>query len=294
MSEISKNMSEIVTSAVFPRGTQNHYLPFSLMGRGAVETAGIILAGISRNKPGYIISRKAASFHHVNIGIQGTGWYLQGSRKMSIKPGTFVVSPAHVPHSYGCDRGAWDVCWFHCADVDRWKRLRSSSPFAGAAPTCSSLKSIMEDYLREAAKGEALSMRVLGLQAELICEYLEEILRAGREAGHAAMAHRLAPLWQAVDASLDSPWSLRQLTSMSCMSGSQLLRATRSALGTTPVKMVVRLRMLRAQELLLRTDQSIKATAGQVGYEDEFAFSKAFKRFFGKAPREFRRQSGAG
>ncbi|GGA33120.1 helix-turn-helix domain-containing protein [Paenibacillus physcomitrellae] len=52
----------------------------------------------------------------------------------------------------------------------------------------------------------------------------------------------------------------------------------------TPVEYLTRLRMNKAKELLLQTDKSVREVAYEIGYEDEFYFSRRFKRTTGLAP----------
>lgn len=58
--------------------------------------------------------------------------------------------------------------------------------------------------------------------------------------------------------------------------------------GLTPIDFVRRARIRHAQELLITTGDSVKSIAGQCGYEDEFLFSKIFKRCCGFSPRQYR------
>lgn len=54
-----------------------------------------------------------------------------------------------------------------------------------------------------------------------------------------------------------------------------------------------RRRLNVASTLLLTTDRTLADISAHLGYGDEFTFSKAFKRYFGMAPRHWR-QSGGG
>lgn len=51
-----------------------------------------------------------------------------------------------------------------------------------------------------------------------------------------------------------------------------------------------RLRLSQACELLVATDAPIADIAHEVGYEDEFYFSRQFRRVNGSSPREYRRR----
>ncbi|MHC4915776.1 MAG: helix-turn-helix transcriptional regulator [Planctomycetota bacterium] len=74
----------------------------------------------------------------------------------------------------------------------------------------------------------------------------------------------------------------------------QLHRYTAEHNGTSPMNVVKRLRMNRAEELLLNTDAPLKHVAAAVGYETPFSFSKAFKRHAGCSPRGFRDREARG
>jgi AraC-like DNA-binding protein len=58
--------------------------------------------------------------------------------------------------------------------------------------------------------------------------------------------------------------------------------------GTTCYQEICRLRRQRAEQQLTETKLSIGRIAASVGYSDPVVFSRAFKRWTGKSPREFR------
>ncbi|GGG65235.1 helix-turn-helix domain-containing protein [Paenibacillus radicis (ex Gao et al. 2016)] len=58
-------------------------------------------------------------------------------------------------------------------------------------------------------------------------------------------------------------------------------------LGKTPVSFLAHLRMNKAKEMLLQTDRSIREIAQDVGYSDEFYFSRRFKEMSGYSPTMF-------
>jgi AraC-like DNA-binding protein len=65
--------------------------------------------------------------------------------------------------------------------------------------------------------------------------------------------------------------------------------------GEPPLTYLTRWRMGLAARLLVTSEASLAEVAQQVGYESEFAFSRAFKRNRGLAPEPFRRAAqGAG
>jgi AraC-like DNA-binding protein len=83
---------------------------------------------------------------------------------------------------------------------------------------------------------------------------------------------------------------LAQLASVAGMSRSVFAERFRSATGETAMDYVTRWRMLLAGEELEKSTKPISSIAPALGYESESAFTTAFKRVMGCAPREYARQ----
>jgi transcriptional regulator GlxA family with amidase domain len=98
----------------------------------------------------------------------------------------------------------------------------------------------------------------------------------------------LDELWNAVHADLARSWSVTELARRVHVSPVQLHRLVLRFHGTTPKGLVTRMRMQRAEGLLVHADYPLKLIAGLVGYETPFALSRAFKRHAGKSPKLFR------
>ncbi|WP_165842248.1 helix-turn-helix domain-containing protein [Paenibacillus xerothermodurans] len=62
--------------------------------------------------------------------------------------------------------------------------------------------------------------------------------------------------------------------------------------GVPFVKYLTRIRMLKAQELLMHTHLQVKQVAEQVGYHSTRHFTKLFTQTFGKYPSDYRKQKG--
>ena len=68
----------------------------------------------------------------------------------------------------------------------------------------------------------------------------------------------------------------------------------RKAFGVSPRGMLVRLRMNRAKELLKTGNFSVKEIASQLGYSRQHEFARAFRKFIGMSPSEWKMQNDAG
>lgn len=83
-------------------------------------------------------------------------------------------------------------------------------------------------------------------------------------------------------------WTVEDLASELGTSRAVLGRRFSNALGVSPLRALRHERMARAARLLVETDESLIAIADAVGYDSEFAFSRAFLRHTGTRPGRYR------
>lgn len=82
---------------------------------------------------------------------------------------------------------------------------------------------------------------------------------------------------------------MKELAALVDMSEKYFIRYFHFHIGITPKQYLVELRMKRAIELLSSTNCSIAEIASELGYSDQYCFSKAFRKYYGEAPSTFRR-----
>jgi len=87
------------------------------------------------------------------------------------------------------------------------------------------------------------------------------------------------------------PWTLADLAKEAGISRSVLAERFRHYLDETPMAYLTRWRLQLGAQMLGSTNYSVAQIAGDVGYESEAAFNRAFKRDFGVPPARFRTQS---
>lgn len=87
------------------------------------------------------------------------------------------------------------------------------------------------------------------------------------------------------------PWTIASLADEVGLSRSVLAERFRHYLSDTPMGYLTRWRLQLAAQALTSTSKSVAEVAGDVGYESEPSFNRAFKREFGVPPARFRSQS---
>jgi transcriptional regulator GlxA family with amidase domain len=84
-------------------------------------------------------------------------------------------------------------------------------------------------------------------------------------------------------------WSVQSLAKVVGLSRAAFARRFARALGVSPIAYLAELRLALAAQRLREGDDALAHVAAQVGYESEFAFSRAFKRRYGVPPASYRR-----
>ena len=90
-----------------------------------------------------------------------------------------------------------------------------------------------------------------------------------------------------------APWTVADLARKVDMSRTAFAARFRELVGEPPMSYLSRVRLGHAAGYLSATDKTVQQIAHMVGYENESSLSKAFRRAFGRAPGEYRRQQAA-
>jgi AraC-like DNA-binding protein len=85
-----------------------------------------------------------------------------------------------------------------------------------------------------------------------------------------------------------APWTIELLARQANLSRATLTRRFSALVGEPPLAYLTRWRMELAARNLRETDEPVGAIAHRVGYESEFAFSRAFSRLRGMPPGRYR------
>ena len=77
-----------------------------------------------------------------------------------------------------------------------------------------------------------------------------------------------------------------------CLTPDSFSKKIKTLLGKTPNKLIQERVVLEAKKLLHLTYKSIKEVAFELNFEDEFYFSRFFKKNVGLSPKHFRKKVG--
>ena len=215
--------------------------------------------------------------------LSGEGRILVDGKWHRVAPGSLFMTPPRVLNAFHALAGKrWSFAWL------RYDEPHYVRPLVGAASP-----------VRAATGGAELARAIAGLRGEWetardarLLHHWTSIVHglAMRAAQPAAADDRLAALWATVEAALEHPWTLEKLAAAVHSSPEALRRRCLRELGRSPVQHVTYIRMQRARQLLETTHDKLDAIADCLGFSDGMTFSRAFKRWVGLTPSEYRQR----
>lgn len=90
---------------------------------------------------------------------------------------------------------------------------------------------------------------------------------------------------------MDAEMTQTRIAEAISVSPSYLSGIFKKTMGVSMVQYLTMVRMEQARELLLESEEDVKAVAEMVGYHDEYYFSRCFKKQYGLSPMQIRKLS---
>jgi len=124
-------------------------------------------------------------------------------------------------------------------------------------------------------------------QFSVMYQLVKSLMKIGVE--KPMLSYELASVTKYIQDNYNEKISVREIAEKFYFSLPTLFRKFNREFGCSPVEYINRTRMSNAAHLLKHTKMLLKEIAGAVGIDDQYYFSKLFKKQFGVSPREYRR-----
>jgi AraC-like DNA-binding protein len=228
--------------------------------------------------------------------VEGSGWIRIGEEDYYPQPGQLVLMPEGVSQSYSVIDGQepyrkyWTHFGIRVGSLNLFKRL--SLPYLCTVSDRSLVESTFAELVVH-ANSNALYSKVLAKAKllELFSYYLMELREEQLVLKNLAALERLLPILKYVHDHMERDFTVNELASLASLHPNYFIRMFKEQIGVPPIQYIVRSKMDKAKELLLRTSLNVGEVAARVGFQDMSHFSKQFKKIAGVSPSEFRKQN---
>jgi len=117
---------------------------------------------------------------------------------------------------------------------------------------------------------------------------LNEFIELVYSSQDARKVSQIRPAINYIDANYNKPITLADVAKASHLSISRLAHIFKEQMGITIIDYLTSVRIERAKQLLLATDQNCTEICFEVGYNNQSYFTRTFKGLVGMAPRQFK------
>lgn len=225
---------------------------------------------------------------HAEIGLclEGSGVFFIGERVYPFQKGDVSFVASGTPHIAQSDAASPSRWWFLSYRQSFFSKEEERRDGVLRDEDCRALLELMRHEADRPDDGSRPICTAL-LQAGL--RMLARAANAAEALRESAELNAVLPALQYMARYYAQPLTTPQLAALCHVSESYFRVLFRESVGTTPLAWLTRMRMLAAAEALRESDKPIAAIAADTGYADLSAFNRQFKRFYGLAPRDYRR-----
>ena len=221
--------------------------------------------------------------------------FQQADNVRNYHPIIFFIIPASVPHAYSADnRDPWSIYWIHFAGSR--SRLFADTAFRpvplerGPTSRINDRIDLFSEIFRNLDRGfslETLEYTNLCL-SHLLASFTHlrqfRLEKEGKEKD---------PVSQGINfmlENLDRKLKLEEMADEVKLSASHFSRIFTVRTGHSPIGYFIQLKIQKACRLLDNSGWSIAEVAREMGFEDQFYFSRLFRKVMNMSPRVYRKR----
>ncbi|MEO6283199.1 MAG: AraC family transcriptional regulator [Dyadobacter sp.] len=250
--------------------------------------------------------------------LSGEEWYGIGQRKLAVRPGLFLI--LNNEQNYSCRIDAhekvrcFSIFFKNDFAISAFRDLLQSeessldNPFqqTGILPEFFQTLNQITPEIQLHVLGLIRDLNQQGYSDAMVDEHLlyfmQELARTYRADVRAMneveaikcstrneLYKRLCIARDMLHSSYAASPDLNSLSREACMSIPQLIRQFKSVFRHSPHQYLMRIRLMRAAELLVGTNLAVAEIAGSCGFESSSAFSRAFKVMYHVQPIHYRK-----
>ncbi|MEO0416979.1 MAG: AraC family transcriptional regulator [Verrucomicrobiota bacterium] len=243
---------------------------------------GIRAVGVGKYRSDYEVETFAATCHLALYVTTGVVHCETKDQQYQAKPGELITVPAGgLRRLYSHGQVAY--LWIHLEDNELYRHLHLQGVSVQPAPECDAILSYVDDYRKE-----IVNSSIIGPYHEIIGE---KVLRLFADPALNEIRQALQMVVEQIQLHPTHSWTVDEMSAICRLSKGHFHKLCQEHLDTTPMRLVLRVRLERGATLLRTSTLTVEAIASDCGFSSARSFSQAFLREHGERPGAFRASS---
>ncbi len=252
----------------------------------------VVFGGVEHLAPAYSVDRATFPYFSIEFVARGKGTLVLSGDTVKLLPGEVFAYAPGVPHQITTDRDDPLVKYFVDFAGRRAAALLRQFDLApgtsGRVLSPGEIQRVFDDLIQNGLKSTRLTSQICATLLEYLVLKISESLSTWEAAQSPAYA-TYERCRQYIEANCTRLTGLPQIARQCHVVPAYLCRLFRRYDHQTPYQYLMRLKMNVAAERLRNPGVLVKQVAAELGFDDPFHFSRAFKNVLGLSPEKFRR-----
>lgn len=270
--------------------------------------------GFARHNADWNWQQVLSPFSRIYLVTEGEAWIILPSGRFRLTPGHLYLIPANIMHGYECngpfshyylhvyEERMYETSLFdkynfpvevvaHTEDLLLMKRLCQLLPdlaLPGSNPELYNNRNMLMQNMHELKRHDMSNrMEIRGINLILLSRFMEEA-----ELRQLMDDSRVMKVMDYINSHIYQDIKLSELSDIACVSKGYIIGIFRRKVGLSPQQYINKVKIERAQLMLLTTDAQVKNIAYELGFNDHSYFIRLFKKITGFTPQHYREVNG--
>ena len=254
--------------------------------------------GIQRCLPGYAYPHNRREGYHLHVVLSGRGVLKAEGKEYHIHKGQMFLLREGQDLFYQADEeDPWYYVWItYCGEYAARCMAYAGFPEGVYVQDCHLDPNAFFEVVTEILERPYLKTSSEFYRMSLAMQFLSLAIESREKSDEAAHQRRDMSAEDYVNYAvklIDSNYSgirIGEVADYVGVNRTYLTSIFRARMHMSPQEYLMQVRMTHGRELLLNTDLPINVVAQEVGYHDQLAFSKIFRKKYGLSPEQYRKK----